>query len=202
LQRLNPNQKFHFRIGVMREIEKRMGRKMDVADMTRDLLKKRETRNALREVFGDDDKFRQFMNLLETENKMQLTFETAVGNSATARRLSQGATDFGEKLSSLVGYGLGISTGLGIPPSTTGFLAGRAYRASGGPKRAQQAYEGIVGGQADMLMSNNLRDIMSPVTLGGLLDTGAPATSSLLGGGLIGSGMINPEAQGRFGGPQ
>ena len=202
LRRMNPNAQLHYKIGVMSEIERRMGQKIDVADMTRDLLQKRNTRNILRQVFGDEDKFRQFMRLLETEHQMQLTFEQAVGNSATARRLTQGATDFGERLAQLAGYGFGIGTGTGIPPSTTGFLAGRLYRGTGAPAAAQRTYEDIAQNQANLLMGDDLSRIMEPVTLGGLLETGAPTTGAFATGGLLGSGMINPEVQGRFGQPQ
>ena len=182
----------YFRLGVLREIEDRLGRNRDVADLTRDLLQKRNVREALRLAFGSEGKFREIMKLLQQERIYQETFEQAIGNSATARRLAQAGTDFGEKLSSLAGYGVTLGLGTGLPPSTGGYLSGAAYRALGLPRRARQMYETVAGHQANALMGQDLTGIMRPHTMAGLLGTGVPTSVAAGTGGLLASGTFTP----------
>lgn len=191
VRKMSEGEKTYFRVGVLKEIESRMANKIDTADITQDLLHRRKVRDALRVGFGSEEKFEGVMDLLGREAKMQQTFREATGNSRTALRMAQG-TDFGEKLSALAGYGVSLSTGLGIPPSIGGYLARRGYQASGAPTRAQQTYEQIANQQAGMLMGQDIGKIMTPNTMGGLLSTGAPVTPARMMGGLLSTGLPQP----------
>ena len=190
LAKMSEGEKTYFRVGVLREIENKLANKVDTADIVRELRGKRKNRQILETVFGGQKPFEEFMDLLGREAKMQRTFEVAVGNSATARRLAQAQTTFGEQLAKLGGYGVSLGFGGWVPPSIGGHMAGRAYQATGLPKRAAQTYEQVTGNQANLLMGSGLDALMQPKTLGGLLGTGVPTSAAGLATGL------NPAMQG------
>jgi len=190
LAKMSEGEKTYFRVGVLREVENKLANKVDTADIVRELSGKRKNRQILETVFGGKQQFDEFMDLLGREAKMQRTFEVAVGNSATARRLAQAQTTFGEQLAKLGGYGVSLGFGGFVPPSIGGHMAGRAYQATGLPKRAAQTYEQVTGNQANLLMGGGLDDLMRPKTLGGLLGTGVPTSAAGLATGL------NPAMQG------
>jgi hypothetical protein len=187
VRKMSEGERTYFRVGVLKEIENRLANKIDTADITQDLLHRRKVREALSVAFGSKEKFDGVMDLLGREAKMQQTFREATGNSRTALRMAQG-TDFGEKLAALAGYGVSLSSGLGIPPSIGGYLARKGYQASGAPTRAQQTYERVAREQADMLMGQDLGRVMQPKTMGGLLETGAPVKPAQMLGGLLATG--------------
>lgn len=202
LARLSEGERTYFRVGVLKEIEKRMAHKIDTADITQDLLHRRSTRDALRVGFGSEEAFENVMDLLGREAKMQETFRNATGNSRTALRLAQG-TDFGEKMAALAGYGVSLSTGMGIPPSIGGYLAKKGYQATGIGDRARAGYEQIARKQADMLMGSDLGKVMAPNQMGGLLNTGAPVTPARMLGGLLSTGQPTAGVSGtEYGGEQ
>ncbi|MDH3588423.1 MAG: hypothetical protein OEQ74_03345, partial [Gammaproteobacteria bacterium] len=194
LAKMQENELTHFRIGVLREIEKRIGSKRDAIDLTKDLLDKREIREALRIAFGDEAKFRKVMRLLEAEAKMHETYHAAVGNSKTALRLSRATIDMGEKLATLAGYGSTLGMGSGVPPSFGGFLARKLYQAIGGPQRASRTVNDILQNQNTILQGGSLNAATQPqTTLAGLLNTGAPAPASALAGALAATGTGQPQ---------
>lgn len=192
VKKMSEGEKTYFRVGVLKEIENRLSNKLDTADITGDLLKRRKVRDALRVAFGSEDNFNDVMSLLSREARMQETYRLAVGNSATARRLAKNA-DFGEKLASLAGYGVTLSTGPGLPPSIGGYLARKGYQASGADQAMRKAYEQAAQKQAELLLGRTpqaLNTLMQPRTLGGLLDTGVPTSSEVLTGGLLAGGAF------------
>lgn len=182
----------HFKLGALRGITRKLGNKAYTADVTKGLFDKPNAQATLELAFGGKKKFQEFMDYVAQEQKMFETFKKAVGNSSSARRLAQQHVSAGGKFAALLGYGAGMSTGTGMPPSISGYLARKGYEAVAPAGIQNAAGRNLSQNQADMLMSGNLEALMRPNTVGGLLDTGIPTTSAVGTTGLIGSGGPQP----------
>jgi hypothetical protein len=195
LGKMSEGERLYYRVGVLKAVEDKLARKKDYQDLVSDLKSVKSTRDALRVAFGSDQNFDDFMDLLGREAMMQQTASRALGNSATARRLAEKGSDFGEQLAALGGYGVSLSFGGWVPPSIGGYLSRRGYQAFDPQRQATEAYKQIAGNQAGMLMGSDLQQALQKQTLGGLLDTGVPTSTVPLTGAAATTGLLNPETQ-------
>ena len=195
LRNMDEGERLYYRVGVMKAVEDRLAKKMDYQDIVNDLRSRRSTRDALEVAFGSKENFDQFMDLLGREAMMQKTVSRALGNSATARRLMQQGTDFGEQIAALGGYGVSLSMGGWVPPSIGGYLSKRGYQAFDPQTRATEAYKQIAAGQAERLLGQDLSGALQARTLGGLLDTGVPISTAAPAGALATTGLLDPDVQ-------
>lgn len=195
LSKMSEGERLYYRIGVMKAVEDKLARKKDYADIVSDVKDVRRVRDALEVAFGDSKKFDDFMETLTAESKMQETAQRVLGNSATARRLSQADNDFGEKLASLAGYGVSLSAGGFLPPSIGGYLAGKGFQSLDPSKRLSDAYKQLVAGQGQLLSGQDVMGALKPKTLGGLLNTGVPLSTAPLSGAGASTGILNPNEQ-------
>jgi hypothetical protein len=187
----------HYKLGALRAITRKLGNKSDVADVTKGLFDRPNQRAVLELAFGGKKKFQKFMDYVEQEQKMFQTYKQANAGSPSARRLAQQGVSAGGKFAALLGYGVGMSTGTGMPPSISGYLARKGYESVAPAGMQNAAGRNLSQNQADMLMSGNLEALMKPNTVGGLLDTGIPTTGAVGTTGLIGSGL--PQAGTEYG---
>ena len=185
---MSDSQRMFFRIGALRAVTKLVGNKSDLADATKGVFDKPNGRAIIRSVFGDEDKFREFMDVVGTERKMYETFTEAVGNSKTAKRMWDVDVP-GSNTAALGGYLLGLKMG-GIAPAIVGFGTKKMYQKLMKPgivKRMQHGSEEVnrmlsTGGANAPDMLNY---IMKPQTLGGLLGQGVPTSVPQGMGGLL-----------------
>lgn len=199
LRKMSEGERLYYRVGVMKAVEDKLARKKDYADIVSDLNSVKRTRDALEVAFGSKEKFDEFMDLLGREAMMQTTAQRALGNSATARRLAQQGSDFGEQLAALGGYGVSLSAGGWVPPSIGGYLAKRGYQAFDPQRQASDAYKQIAAGQAGTLMGTDLSKAMQARTLGGLLDTGVPLSTGFPTGAAATTGILDPDVDYGYG---
>lgn len=182
----------HFRVGVMRAIERRLANKTDTSDITTELSKKRGVREALRVAFGSEERFNRFMALMRDEADMAHTFNKADRGSQTAARLAKQQDAMGNRLAGIAG--MLTAPKAGLFPSVGGAAARGLYGALRGP-----GYEEAVrNAMAPLLRSNDLSVLAPPAGLrGGLLSSNTPLLPSLLGGpaGLLGGQMATGEWQ-------
>ena len=144
-------------------------------------------REAARLAFGNKKGFDDFMRYVADEEKLFETYKAANLNSATAKRLAQlvSGSDTGSELAGIFGYTLGLKGG-GIAPAMVGHATKRGYQAIFNPReRARQRLQTMSEHQADLLMGDNLRAIMEPNTVYGLLGQGMPQSGAFLAGGAI-----------------
>ena len=186
------SERIAFLTGALRAFTRKLGAKPETGDLTT-IFGSRNAKEALSAALGGGAKFRDFIKFIEGEQKLFGTFHQAVGNSATARRLKQTPDVFG-KLAALFGYTGALASGTGAPPAIVGYGARRAYETIA-PQGRRLAAERITRGQqAQGLLggAEQLDDLMRPISLGGLLDTGVPVSAQMATGGLLGTGLPQP----------
>lgn len=193
VREMSPAEREYFKIGALRAITRKLGNKVDTADMSKGLWNQPNAREALRVAFGSKDKFDEFMEYVAKEQRMYQTYHQAVGNSQTARRLAQMEVAQGGGLAYAMGYLGAQQLAPNLPMGLAGALSRRGYEEIANPSPAQiAAMQQQSREMANMMMSRDLQNIMRPQTLGGLLDTGIPLAPTVGTTGLIGTAGPNP----------
>jgi hypothetical protein len=190
------SQRIAFLTGALRAFTRKLASKPETGDLGT-LFKSERARAALEVALGGRSKLNEFMQFVQGEQRMFDTFRAAVGNSATARRLKQ-TPEVGGKLAALFGYTGALASGTGAPPAIVGYGARRAYEMIAPQGRAMAQERLTRGAQAPLLMGEGagvLDDLMRNKTLGGLLNTGVPQTTAAGTGGLLSTGLLNPDEQ-------
>lgn len=88
IKRLSPSERDFFREGVLREIERVVDSQADGANKARKMLSVPKFRDAMQEAFPSRAAYLKFLSTLTAENKMAVTRNEVLRNSATARRLA------------------------------------------------------------------------------------------------------------------
>lgn len=186
------SERIGFLTGALRAFTRKLATKPETGDLGT-VFKSKKAKEALEVALGGRKNLRDFLSFIKSEERMFDTFRQAVGNSATAKRLSAGP-DVGGKLAALFGYTSALASGSGAPPAIVGYGARRAYE-SIAPQGRRLASERIQRGvQSDALMggTEQLENLMRGKTVGGLLNTGVPQTAAGATGGLLGTGLVQP----------
>lgn len=177
LRDMSESERTHFRVGVLRAIERVMKKTGDLSDITKKLGSNRYQREALETAFGDKKKFNQFLQLMKQEKKMFDTFSKATGNSSTIKRAAQ--VEAGNDLGGIIGMGTTSSV---VPDASLyAYAAGRRMGRNaqeilfGNAMRGNQA--ALADAQANLLTGNSLNSVFTPQTMGGLLSPDLNQTS-------------------------
>lgn len=85
---MSEGQLHEFRQGMAKAIKGHLGKLVVRADATKQLMGKNELEKRILQGFGDKDKFRQYMTMLENEERMFKTYSDVFSNSKTAERLA------------------------------------------------------------------------------------------------------------------
>lgn len=180
LGELSDSERSNFSVGVLRAIERKMSRKVDRADMLRELRDTRHGREVLREVFGGEAKFNRFMKMMDAEKQMTQTANKALTGSPTFERLAK-AGERGEQLGTLAGIAIGAKLGIpGLP-----FLVRKFGRR--GAEALERADEFKRNQVATLLQQSNpqllTRQLQAPPQMTGIggLGAGAGAATALPG---------------------
>ena len=185
------------RMGILKAFRNAMDTKSFDADLLKAVTNSRKKEKMLELAFGDKGQFEEFMNYLVTEDKMFQTMKDATSNSLTARRLLQQDPDVGKRFATQFGYNIGLGRQnqqpVGMGPRLSAFLAETAQEMVNPEASRLARMQQQSDMQAQMLLSKDLKNVITPHTIGGLLDTGVPTTPAVAVPGLLSTGGLHED---------